>query len=681
MSVPVTDSTPVHPYAVLKTSNGTALLDKRYCVDFNKEIPEYTVEGVQAYAVADQEEPENSLVAYYTDQHYALNFRQAQILQKSKLNMVVRPLAWWPVLHKDSKPRLLVVAERNAQSKFDWPLSDQHQRLNEDELTKKLLMPAYKMLTHLDAQNSSHRGINPANLYINDIAGGIFTFGPGYLVSPGSMQPPAFEPMESALADPGARGDGSIASDMYALGMTVFCLATGVDMLHPDVQSGLIEQRLLDGSFAAITQNYRLPPRVMDLLKGLLADQRSLRWSLDELEVWLQKGKVAPRHNPVIKKPSRPFEIKGRGYATVSALSHALGRSSINAVQTLTSNELEIWLVRSNATPDIFERLKLALGMATRNKSAASPDLIAAFGLTGLHPGGPLYFKGTAFSIDGLGCFLQANMHEPQQKQTVGEMIRHKLPLFWLGLQQSPPLEWMKLNSIYEKAAVSISRQIYGHGIERILYELCPEMPCISELFAQSFVTEAAHILPTLEYLAARQIPRVSPIDRHIAAYLAVHGDLVSERDMTDLSVTDGSGKQAQAMIHILAILEKKFGAGGGYPNVCKWALNVYNNGGSSFCNVKRQKALDKELEAACKTGSLQKLYEAIDKPQQQKEDLDQFAAAKSIYAKLVEELQGCRQDEFKINENAVSYAKRYAPLVACGLGSLMIMISILTNR
>ena len=73
----------------------------------------------------------------------------------------------------------------------------------------------------------THRAIRSDNLFFRDAADGPATLDECLSAPPGRNQPDAFEPIESAMAWPHGRGDGTLASDMFALGVTVVTLLSG----------------------------------------------------------------------------------------------------------------------------------------------------------------------------------------------------------------------------------------------------------------------------------------------------------------------------------------------------------------------------------------------------------------------------------------------------------------------
>ena len=82
---------------------------------------------------------------------------------------------------------------------------------------------------------------------------------------PGFSQPDLFEPIELAGADKAARGEGTLADDLFALGITVLCLLLGrVPPTAEDPDAVLLE-RMVGTSYSAAVRGNRLQMNMVEL--------------------------------------------------------------------------------------------------------------------------------------------------------------------------------------------------------------------------------------------------------------------------------------------------------------------------------------------------------------------------------------------------------------------------------
>ena len=89
-----------------------------------------------------------------------------------------------------------------------------------------MLRPAAHVLEHLQGRGITHRGIRLDNVF-QSAPGQPVVLGAAWAAPPAMAQPALFEPPYSAMCLPAGRGDGSIADDVYALGVLLLCLALG----------------------------------------------------------------------------------------------------------------------------------------------------------------------------------------------------------------------------------------------------------------------------------------------------------------------------------------------------------------------------------------------------------------------------------------------------------------------
>ena len=175
----------------------------------------------------------------------------------------------------------------------------------EAELLECVLRPAAHMLEHLQARGMTHRGIRPDNVF-QSAPGQPVVFGPCWAAPPAMAQPALFEPPYSAMCLPAGRGDGSIADDVYALGVLLLCLALGRAPLAQLDDAAILRRKLELGTYAALAGDQRLPPIIGDLVRGMLAED--------------------PEHRPTADLAARPGErawTPGRGTAAAaSAAAH-----------------------------------------------------------------------------------------------------------------------------------------------------------------------------------------------------------------------------------------------------------------------------------------------------------------------------------------------------------------------
>src|SRR3546814_19923304 len=94
-----------------------------------------------------------------------------------------------------------------------------------------------------------------------------------------------------------------------------------------------------------------------------------------------------------------------------------------------------------------------------------------------------------------------------------------------------------------------------GYGMERVAYELNPNLPCRSPLFEADYVSDIGELLPAFDRLAERGVEIRHLLDRHAGAFIATRfkGALGSELRAVDNR--NDSPVSLVASIRILALI------------------------------------------------------------------------------------------------------------------------------
>ena len=648
-------------------------------VDFSQELTEFSRPDRPVYAVSDgSADGDERYAAWLAHPALPARYRQLKVLSKSKNAFLIKPVSWRLVQFPGQKPRLVIIAERPG-SPLPLVSQDKPVRYSEDFILKVLLPAAVKALRELETLNTTHGGIRPDNIFFRDKARSALVLGESFVTPAGAMQSRALESLERALANPTARGDGTLSSDLFSLGVTVFMLMTGINLSDETGQDALQVERLDQGTFMALITSYRLPQRIMELLKGLLTDIPEHRWNLDEIDQWLAGAKIPPRHVPPQRRPSRGFTFQAIEYPTIQALGVAMGRHWNKATETLTSKEFEIWMTRSNGAAELYEKIKDMMSQARRNEGTLQTLAIGSYGLMAVSPLLPLHLKQQAATVSGIGPWLASHYDDSEVRTVVAEFIKIRLPLLWLEMHEKVGGDWTRLARIYEKLAVHVRKPTPGYGIERALYELNAALPCQSVLFDGYLVSRVEDVLPILEAVAGQGGGRRhSLVDRHLLAFLATYADEVTDELLVGVAeATNAPGQSMIGMLRVLAALDRKRG-GKALPNLCQWVNDALQPAVNLYRNSKRREAVREDLGAAARAASLSRMLEIVDNPHERKLDHDEFSQAVTVYQSYERQLERCQQQYRELASRTQELTWRLSPAVSGVFACLLIGLGIL---
>ena len=118
-------------------------------------------------------------------------------------------------------------------------------------------------------------------------------------------QPLVYETIESGLANPWGRGDGTAADDLYALGVTLVMLLLGRNPVADVPDEKLLLDKINRGSYAAIIGSERLPPGMIEPVRGLLTDDPKDRWTIQDVDLWLHGRHATPKQPSLARRATR----------------------------------------------------------------------------------------------------------------------------------------------------------------------------------------------------------------------------------------------------------------------------------------------------------------------------------------------------------------------------------------
>jgi hypothetical protein len=148
---------------------------------------------------------------------------------------------------------------------------------------------------------------------------------------PSFAQPALFEPIERAQCAPLGRGLGTFEDDLYSLGVTLTVLLRTRDPMEGLSDEGIIREKVEQGSYAALTGRERFTGAILELLRGLLYDDRAQRWTLDDVVSWLDGQRLSPKQSSKKLKAARQIQFHGERYNRPSLLAADLEKKRIGS--------------------------------------------------------------------------------------------------------------------------------------------------------------------------------------------------------------------------------------------------------------------------------------------------------------------------------------------------------------
>jgi eukaryotic-like serine/threonine-protein kinase len=439
---------------------------------------------------------------------------------------------------------------------------------SEAELLNCVLLPAAAALEALRQRQVPHRAIRPDNLF-HAGPGAPIVLGCAWAAPPAMHQPALFEPPYSAMCRPSCRGDGSIADDVYALGVVLLLLTLGRVPLADLDDAAIIRRKLELGSFNALAGGARINPGIADLVRGMLAEDPDHR----PLPALLSDPSAARARRVAARPPrraQRPLELGSLTVWDARTLAYAVASDPDPGMALLRSGAADHWLRRNLGNAALAGRLEEAARLRTADADEKRADaMLAMRAVAILDPLAPLCWRGLALWPDGLGPALAeamaeggapgADSPEPAEDSPAGKLraiVASEAVSAWAACREERcDVPGLRQESRQQRTLLRL--QGWAGGLPRLRYALNPLLPCRSPVLRGRKVVRLPELLPALEAAAADAGARgPAPLDRDVAAFLAArHGQRV-EGDLAAIHEDADATARALAPLRILASLQ-----------------------------------------------------------------------------------------------------------------------------
>ncbi|SLN73100.1 hypothetical protein [Oceanibacterium hippocampi] len=613
----------------------------RYRVDFNAPLPAYDRGRARAFRAHDRDNAGRPLFALSLDRATPCRKTLIAKLIRQPVPSLLCPVADGPVGSgvKGISRRVLIFDRPGP------PLREHLSALKPDHLEKFLanvLLPRIaEALSGLAERGFAHRAISLDNVFFgNDKAEGI-VLGECVSAPPGALSHSVYEQVESAIAEPFARGWTNREADLYALGVLVVAILGGETPFADEAATITTRRRLSEGSCKALTRNLRCSSRKRVLIAGLLSDSIERRWTAERVKRWtegfLEEAVVhaGDRHAP------SPCQFAGEDHVHPRALAVALTESPAKAARFIASGKLESWIRNSLGDQRMAVEIAeaVARGGASSGRPAALEAMLVSRTALALDPDGPIWYRGLRLARGGLPAAIvdAVGSGDGARVATIAEFLAGPLLREWITHEAKRIKS--ERTSITEPIAVRIAHFVndatqYGKGMERVLYELNPDLPCLSPTLDNAYVGTIGELLAALDVRASQISQKSRIFDRHVAAFIAsrvenVDGVLkeIGSRQPTDI-------QWAVAVLSLLATLQHHFHAKS-LPGLSRAVAAMLRSQMSEIFSTARREVLVAKIDALAEKGDLSRMHDSLDLAAQLRIDRAEFEDAVAYYGQI----------------------------------------------
>jgi hypothetical protein len=607
--------------------SGDSLIANQYAVD--RARPLAPVGGLAAFPAIDRASGRTDLIAVQIQRQLAPRPRLMQMLS-TPLDGMLAPLAYGSVgdacfAIATAPPGPNLLARPGA-----W---------SESELLDCVLRPVARVLEHLQQRSVTHRNIRPDNVF-QAVPGQPVVLGVAWTAPAAMAQPALFEPPYSAMCVPTGRGDGSIADDVYALGVLLLCLALGrIPHRNLDEQA-VISRKLSLGTYAALAGDDRLPPIIGDLVRGMVAEDPEHRPTptllLDPASA---RGRRVAARPP--RRAQRPFTIANRDVWDARSLAYTMAGEPEAGINALRSGILEYWLRRSLGDAQLASHVEELVRQRNVDAAPGDPDtgsplLMRAICL--LDPLAPLCWRGIALWPDGIGPALGAAMGtDSDTTSRLQDIIAYEEIGNWAAMR-ADRCDFAMLRVESRQQRSWLQQRGKDNGVQRLTYLLNPLLPCASPLVANRWVARLADLMVALEDVAGRvDHNQTDPVDAHIAAFIAARLERRVDSEVVD---ADSKSEEVQCLapLRLLAQIQARLRSGP-LPALAGWLADRVGPAIARWHNRQRRGEVRERVTAMVPHGHLTPMLAVLEDPAGRSADVRGARAAETTLMRIDREL------------------------------------------
>lgn len=619
---------------------GGVLLGDDIEIRADRRLPQYDSGPVKAYATFTKGQQEPRFFTLICEPHFTPRIQAASLMPAFVHPAFVRLVRHGVVPWTPDKTRRYAFVYENT---LGQPLLASGRPaalgMRQEDILESLIRPMVGLLTEFHNKDFVHGGIRATNLF----DGGSSALGRVILgeclAGPVSFaQPSLYETVERAMIDPMARGLGTQGIDLYAFGVSLAVILRHHDPLEGLSERQILERKIEEGSYAALTGRDRFTGSILELLRGLLYDDPAQRWTLADVQSWLDGQRLSPKQSAKKLKAARHISFNGEKYLRPQLLALDLGQSLPDAAEMVESGTLDQWLVRSlDDKPTITRVAKAVDSLEELGKGPGHWDRLACRVSIALDPEAPIRYKGMSVHPEGVGNALAHAIATKADLAPLAEMIAQNTILFWLDAQHhTAAVDSGSLMTRFDSCRAFLRQKNMGYGIERCLYLLNPETHCLSEKLKNFFVRSPEDMLFALEEMLAGGDAPPQLFDRHILAFLSVKDRKVVDSYLPDFNGGEKS-KQILATLKTLATIQKRSRMPA-FPRIARHIAAMMAPIYDHYHDRQLREALRAKIDKIKESGDLAGMAALFENPEVPQKDFGAFKKAMYDYAALKKE-------------------------------------------
>lgn len=653
-------------------------LEGRYRLLPAERLPDLQSPGTMAIGAASLKNDGRSLFALICQKEAAPRFSMIRLMTRVNCSAMLTPLTSGTVLFPDDNVRRFVLVYERPSGKRLIPLVGHPvPKLDEEEILSGVihnLLPAFR---ELSTRTLMHRAIRPDNVFIT--SDGRATLGECLSTPAAYAQPVLYEPIDSGMANVSGRGDGAVLDDLYSFGVLLAELAMGGTLMNGKSDEEIVEAKIKLGSYGALLGQTRVPLKLMEPLRGLLSDDAYERWTMPDLDMWVNGRHLSPKQVPLPQKAVRSISFAGKDHLTAPALANSMRLHWNESKKLVSSDQLDSWVRRALSNDDMGDLIVLAERTSHALASTgAGEDRAVSVSIMALDPSAPIVYKDTIVRVDAIAQALAIDFFVPNKVEQILDIIRMKLSQAWVTSQTRTKPEFVAIIKQIESLSQNVKNMVPGYGMERTVYSGNEGWPCQSPLVGDNYIEELKHLLPALEDMVASGRIEGAPVDRHVLAFAM--NQMRGNFDTLLKRFEDPFQKDIynRASLRFLSDLQKQFGPAQ-LPALSTHMADLLIDAVENFHNTSFREQLREAVDKAKQDGKLTTLQTILDNSQIQGQDQSGFNQAQAIFANLEAQATWLEQGGLVSDQHVRSVSDKTSAVVSGVCSGLALVLMTLS--